>query len=124
MVLKKGRYWELHESYRDERGRPRKRFLRYVGRYSPEWKETRAPELDGVDWAEIERQECELMDREKAAYDAKLAALNEQYGLRVGPVDPVPVEPSRATAVEASEPEQGAEKEEAAEPSTDTSTPS
>jgi hypothetical protein len=59
MVLKKGRYWELHESYRDVRGRPRKRFLRYLGRYSASWKESCAPELDGIDWAEIERQECE-----------------------------------------------------------------
>jgi hypothetical protein len=49
-------------------------------------------EFDGVDWAKIERMECERLDREKAAYDAKLAALNEQYGLRVGPVDPTPVE--------------------------------
>ena len=99
MVLKKGRYWELHESYRDERGRPRKRFLRYLGRYSPAWKETCAPLLDGVDWAEIERQECERIDREKAAYDVKLAALNAEHRLRVGPVDPVPVEPSPAAPV-------------------------
>jgi hypothetical protein len=108
MVLKKGKYWELHESYRDERGRPRKRFLRYLGCYSAQWKETRSVEFDGVDWAKIERMECERLDREKAAYDAKLAALNEQYGLRVGPVDPTPVEKQSPAASAASVPEQGA----------------
>lgn len=124
MVLKKGRYWELHESYRDERGRPRKRFLKYLGRYSQEWKETHAPLLDGVDWAEIERQECERVDREDAAREAKLAALNAQYGLRVGPVDPTPVEKESPAAPASSEPEQSAGEEEAAEPSTGTSIPS
>jgi hypothetical protein len=111
MVLKKGRYWELHESYRDDRGRPRKRFLRYLGRYSIDWKETLAKELDGVDWVAIERQECERIDREKAACDAKLAELNAEYGLRVGPIDPTPLEKESPAPVEASEPEQSAPQE-------------
>jgi hypothetical protein len=110
-VLKRGRYWEVYESYRDERGRPRKRFLKYLGRYSIDWRATFASDLHGVDWDAIEREECERQDSEKAAYDAKLASLNELYGLRVGPVDPAPVEPSHAAPAPAPEPGADAQKE-------------
>ena len=96
-ILKHGRYWEVYESYRDERGRPRKRFLKYLGRYSVDWRATFVSELNGVDWDAIERQECERQDKEEAARQAKLADLNQQYGLTLGPADPVPVEPSHVT---------------------------
>ena len=102
MVLKKGRYWELQESYRDERGRPRKRFLRYLGVLGQiDWKATFAPG-DGVDWHAIEQQELARMKEHDDAYEQKLKdqrdAFKASTGLepRAGPVDPVPVEPSRA----------------------------
>jgi hypothetical protein len=121
MVLKKGRYWELQESYRDARGRPRKRLLKYLGVYSVDWRATFASELHGLDWDAIERQECERLDREEAARDAKLEALNQQHGLRVGPVDPVPVEPTHtAPAPPVGTASQESQPEQPSEPGTDT----
>lgn len=89
LVSRRG-YFSLEESYRDERGRPRKRYLAYLGRYSIDWRATLASEVQGVDWDAIEREEAARVDAEEKAYQAKLAHLPS--GLRVGPVDPVPVE--------------------------------
>lgn len=37
-VTRKGKYVSLEESYRDERGRPRKRILQYLGIPSIDWR--------------------------------------------------------------------------------------
>jgi hypothetical protein len=103
MVLKKGRYWELQESYRDARGRPRKRFLKYLGLYSIDWRATFASDLHGVDWDAIERQELARIEAEEKARQEKLAAL--PVGLHTGPTDPAPVEHSHAAPAPPSEPE-------------------
>jgi hypothetical protein len=43
LVIRKGKYASLEESYRDESGRPRKRVLAYYGRSKP-------PSILDIDW--------------------------------------------------------------------------
>lgn len=85
LVNRKG-YWSVEESYRDGK-RVRKRYIRYLGRYSIDWRAMFASELGGVDWDAIEKQECARLHAQEKAYQAKLAAL--PVGLHVGPTDPI-----------------------------------
>lgn len=134
MVLKKGRYWELQESYRDDRGRPRKRFVRYLGVLGHiDWKATFAPG-DGIDWHAIEQQQLARVKEQEDAHAQKLKEQREAFKaatgleLPVGPVDPVPVEHAHAqpSVPEPSAPEvsQSEQPSEAAADANGTATPS
>jgi hypothetical protein len=72
----------------------KKRYIRYLGRFSIDWRATLASEVQGVDWDAIEREECERLDAGEKARAEKLAAL--PAGLHAGPTDPTPVEPAQA----------------------------
>lgn len=123
LVRRKGRYWSLEESYRDERGKPRKRVLRYLGLYRVDWRATLGPNLDsGVDWDAIERDELARQEREERAREEKLAAL--PAGLHVGPTDPAPLHfPSHDNIPHAEEEEALAESKPDAPPAPDDAPP-
>jgi hypothetical protein len=90
VVVKKGRYAELYESYRDERGRPRKRFLKYLGK------------LGEIDWeatlqGDPEDRAMAVAERFGVQVDARRAPVPQMpsglpTGLHTGPVDPTPLE--------------------------------
>jgi len=97
LVTRKGKYVSLEESYRDERGRPRKRILKYFGVLgSIDWHATLLGTDRGVDWWAIEQEQLARMNAEDAEQKSKEAALHAAYGLTVGPTDPVPQEPVSA----------------------------
>src|SRR4051812_39819317 len=86
-VLKRGKYWEEYESYRDERGRPRKRFLRYLGILGDiDWKATLQGDPEDRAMAVAERLGAEA-DARRAPEVEKPSELPD--GLHVGPTDPV-----------------------------------
>jgi hypothetical protein len=99
VTTKKG-YRELRESYRDPAtGKPRSRFLRYLGKLGDiDWKAT----LQG----DPEDRAMAVAERLGAEADARRAPVVEEpsrllTGLHVGPVDPVqtaPVEQVQETA--------------------------
>ena len=90
---------------------PESSYIRYLGRFSIEWRVTLASDLEGVDWDAVVQEECARLDKEEAAHETKLAALNQQYGLTLGPVDPAPIEPSHTAPALPSEPEPSAPQE-------------
>jgi hypothetical protein len=96
VVMKKGKYAELYESYRDERGRPRKRFLKYLGKFGDiDWKATLQGDPDDRAMAAAERA-AERAGALESRPERQPTALPQ--GLRSGPVDPVPIEKAPASA--------------------------
>lgn len=99
-VCKRG-YWEEYESYRDERGRPRKRFVKYWGKRDPRrrWGGLGPIETDGVDWNKLAEDELVRMAQEENAYEMfrelQSMAFKEETGLDLPhspPGDPVPID--------------------------------
>lgn len=81
LVKRKG-YWSLEESYRDANGKPRKRYLKYLGK------------LGQIDWAGTFKSESGMAAAERAMEEAEARPVVEPPsklpdGLHVGPVDPV-----------------------------------
>ncbi len=95
-VHKLGLYWEEWESYRDERGRPRKRFVKYWGKRDPRrsWGGLGPVQKDGVDWAKIEREEIARQEVDEIVQHWRTEFQREQFkaatGLDLpdGPTDP------------------------------------
>jgi hypothetical protein len=127
MVIKKGRYAELHENVPGKRGK--KRFVRYLGILGRiDWSRMNG---DGVDWYAIEQAELTRIKQDELAHemyrDLQNLVFKEETGLDlpVGPVDPVPIEitPSASHAAPASPSEPGAGSNDSATPSSPDATP-
>lgn len=99
MVVKKGRYAELHENVPGKRGK--KRFLRYLGILGRiDWSRMNG---DGVDWYAIEQAELTRIKQDELAHDMyrdlQKLMFKEETGLDLpvnGSSDPVPVEKAPA----------------------------
>jgi hypothetical protein len=88
-VQRKG-YWSLEESYRDERGKPRKRYLKYLGKLGQiDWSATLNgfPEDRGLHAAERAAEKADALRGPVVKEPSKLPV-----GLHVGPTDPMPVD--------------------------------
>ncbi len=135
-VLKRGRYWEEWESYRDARRRPRKRFIKYWGQRDPrDWPSVPRPQVDDrFDWDKALREEEVRLNQENDAYEMfrelQSIIFKEETGLDLpanplGAPVPVDKEPAFAeAAVAAPDAVSGGESAESGstEPSIDTST--
>lgn len=115
-VLVKGKYWEERESYRDPvTGKPRTRFLRYLG------KTLGVPQID---WHAAFHSEPCVAAAERAADEAEAKRGPEveevsrlPAGLHTGPREPVPLEKAPATAPAQTEATQSSQEAQPAEAS-------
>lgn len=97
IVVKKGRYVELHENVPGKRGK--KRFVRDLGILGQiDWGALCAGNEYGIDWHALELKALEEVkqkeEADRAMRAAQAAAFKAATGLElpVGPVDPVPTE--------------------------------
>jgi hypothetical protein len=97
VVIRKG-YASIEESYRDERGRPRKKVLRWIGRVSETVAMNLRSEPGAGAWGDWERQQLDLYETEQEGYQAALDRLPD--GLHVGPTDPVEPVSSELPSIE------------------------
>lgn len=141
-VHKLGLYWEEWESYRDERGRPRKRFIKYWGRRDPRRRWGGVGPVRPINWDKIEQAQLVEVKQEENAHQMfrtlQGIVFKEETGLDLphGVSDPVPIEkpvskidystslePSHAEPAPRSEPEPSApevsQSEQPSEPDAD-----
>jgi hypothetical protein len=91
-VCKRG-YWEEYESYRDERGRPRQRFIKYWGKRDPRRRWGGVGPAYGLDWEKIGQDELERMRKAEVKHyidrEVQAVLFQENTGLKMPGGPPV-----------------------------------
>jgi len=110
-VQRKG-YWSLEESYRDANGKPRKRYLKYLGKLGVPVISLSASLRSEPGIAAADRA-MERADKERGPVVEEVSKIPS--GLHVGPVDPTPVEtsspPAEDTSPQAADPSESTSSE-------------